>query len=449
MAGLEEEDYEDAADFLEMAARLIYIKTVSLLPVDNEGEELKKELEGSLIEYSLCKMAAAKLAAMYAGGDIFVRRPMEIPINKTYQGTHNADELFEAYMGIGEKAKAMKPLRAEIFKPLVSKHFVSVTSKIIHVLKKLYTKGECALEGLYEGSKSKSERVAVFLAVLELTKSGRIFLNEDNTKVFMNSACKNRRIRSDFDNAEAPAPQQNESEKAENISISAAGGSDGNAENTLSTESNVSAESMSDSPAEVKTESIFEDKKSLPLEELAEKILSKDKPADICRRESSDNVSRSESVRAAVTLIKPVITTADIPQEKEADELKHSEAVITEEAEEKIKSTDQTMHCEEAEEKSEMTDISVSDGISSDDAAENETSAGEIQENENAAVTFAETVTVEEHTQEYEEAQTDTSEETHTEEYVPCRFRPNYYGCCRYYWGYGFTADCRRYGIRL
>ena len=30
----------------------------------------------------------------------------------------------------------------------------------------------------------RSERVATFLAVLELTKSGRIVLNDDNTKIY-------------------------------------------------------------------------------------------------------------------------------------------------------------------------------------------------------------------------------------------------------------------------
>lgn len=42
---LDHEDYEDAADFLEMAARLIYIKTCSLLPHDEESKELKKSLK--------------------------------------------------------------------------------------------------------------------------------------------------------------------------------------------------------------------------------------------------------------------------------------------------------------------------------------------------------------------------------------------------------------------
>ena len=101
MAGLEEEDYEDAADFLEMAARLIYIKTVSLLPKDNEGEALKKELEGSLIEYSLCKMAAARLQEQYAGGEIFVRNPIKLPVDKTCTGEREPEELLKQASACG------------------------------------------------------------------------------------------------------------------------------------------------------------------------------------------------------------------------------------------------------------------------------------------------------------------------------------------------------------
>ncbi|SFC83788.1 segregation and condensation protein A [Ruminococcus albus] len=210
MAGLEKEDYEDAADFLEMAARLIYIKTASLLPKDEEGEELKKELQGSLIEYSLCKMAAARLKEQYAGGDIFVREPVKLPVKKTFSGEKDPQELLAAYLGMSEKARHSKPLKAEMFKPILSRKIVSVTSKIIHVLKMLITRGECFLDSMYDGCADKSERVAVFLAVLELTRSGRIFLNDDNTRVYMNSASKKRKISSDFDEAEIAAENGDE-----------------------------------------------------------------------------------------------------------------------------------------------------------------------------------------------------------------------------------------------
>ena len=43
ISDMAEQDMEVAGDFLEMAARLIYIKTVSLLPRKEEAEALKKE----------------------------------------------------------------------------------------------------------------------------------------------------------------------------------------------------------------------------------------------------------------------------------------------------------------------------------------------------------------------------------------------------------------------
>ena len=56
--GIDEQDFEYAGEFLEMAARLILIKTLSLLPKHEEANEMKRELQGRLIEYSLCKQAA-------------------------------------------------------------------------------------------------------------------------------------------------------------------------------------------------------------------------------------------------------------------------------------------------------------------------------------------------------------------------------------------------------
>ena len=190
--GLKEQDFEIAGEFLEMAARLVYIKTVSLLPQTNEAKELKKELEGRLIEYSLCKQTAEQLKKSYAGGDIFVRLPAPVEIDKTYKREHEPLILVEAYMGISVRTKKASPLDASVFKPIVSKKIVSVTSKIIFVLKKLYTTGTCKMDGLYQGVIERSERVATFLAVLELTKSGRILLSDDNSELYFKGREKKR-----------------------------------------------------------------------------------------------------------------------------------------------------------------------------------------------------------------------------------------------------------------
>ena len=204
MHQLDHEDLEDAAEFLEMAARLIYIKTVSLLPQDEEAQELKKELEGRLIEYSQCKLLAAKLAEKYAGGEIFVRKPEPVPVDKTYTREHDAQILLEAYLGLSEKARNEKPINAKIFSPIVSYKVVSVGSKIVYILKKLYTVGVCDLSHIYDGMTSKSEKVATFLAILELTKSGRIRLNDDNTQIEFSERSKRRIAGGGRDEEEKP-----------------------------------------------------------------------------------------------------------------------------------------------------------------------------------------------------------------------------------------------------
>lgn len=181
---LKEQDFEIAGEFLEMAAKLIYIKTVSLLPKPNEANELKKELEGRLIEYSLCKDTAEKLKIAYIGGEIFVREQQKIDFDKTYTKIHNPEILVDAFMGISLKKMPSEPLNEQLFRPIVSHKIVSVYSKTIYILKKLYSTGKCSMKNLYNGMVDRSERVATFLAVLELTKSGRITLSDDNNELY-------------------------------------------------------------------------------------------------------------------------------------------------------------------------------------------------------------------------------------------------------------------------
>lgn len=176
-------DMELTGEFLEMAARLIYIKTVSLLPSDNEAEEMKKELEGRLIEYSLCKKAAELLKNRFIGDKVFVREPIKLEIDLTYRLVHDPMELLACSDAMSMKEKEKEPVREEAFKKIVSKRIVSVTSKIIYVIRKLYTDGKASMRGLFSGMTDRSERVATFLAILELTKSGRVLLNDDNTEL--------------------------------------------------------------------------------------------------------------------------------------------------------------------------------------------------------------------------------------------------------------------------
>lgn len=181
--GIEEYDFEYAGEFLEMAARLILIKTLSLLPKHEEAEELKRELQGRLIEYSVCKQAAARLSDEYVGDKIFVKKPTLPDFDKTYHGKNQPEELIKAYLGLSDRKLRQKPVEASIFKPIVSHKIVSVATGIMTVLRRLYKTGKCSLIDVMDKAAGKSEKIAVFLAVLELTKSGRISINDDNTEI--------------------------------------------------------------------------------------------------------------------------------------------------------------------------------------------------------------------------------------------------------------------------
>ena len=83
---MQQSDLELESEFLEMAARLVYIKTASLLPRPEEGEKLKAELQGQLLELSLCRQVAGELAQRYLGSRIFVRGQAALPVDLVYRG---------------------------------------------------------------------------------------------------------------------------------------------------------------------------------------------------------------------------------------------------------------------------------------------------------------------------------------------------------------------------
>lgn len=167
------ENMEVTSEFLEMAARLVHMKSVSLLPKQEEAEALQLELTGQLIEYQQCKEVAGKLAEIIS----FDResRPQEnIPMDHRYYGTHLPQELCSALMMAVGKGKSLMPPKPENFSALVSKKVVSVMSQAVFVLRRLWKRKIIPYWTLFSGKKDKSERVATFLAVLELVKGKRI-----------------------------------------------------------------------------------------------------------------------------------------------------------------------------------------------------------------------------------------------------------------------------------
>lgn len=174
---MENADFDVAGDFLEMAARLIYLKTVSLLPRHEEAEELKRELTGELIEYRDCKIMAEKLKDHTDGFNRFVREPQQGYVNYDYERFHEGEELLNAYINAAGRAQRKLPPPIDSFKVIVARKFVNVASKIQTVMRKLWSGKKVKFVKLFDGAQSKSDLVATFLAVLELAKTKRITID--------------------------------------------------------------------------------------------------------------------------------------------------------------------------------------------------------------------------------------------------------------------------------
>ncbi len=171
---IKQNEMEVESEFLEMASRLLYIKTVSLLPKHEEVVKLKEELTGELLEYMVCQQMARKFSEMQGGFDFFVRKPTEYEFDKTYELIHPKNVMFESYLAAVGRGQRRLPPSTAPFTKIVAKKIVAVSTKIVFVIRNLWKGGKSKLSSLYASAESRSEIVATFLAVLELCKANRV-----------------------------------------------------------------------------------------------------------------------------------------------------------------------------------------------------------------------------------------------------------------------------------
>ena len=170
-----ESDIDIASDFLEMASRLLYIKTVSLLPKHEEVVKLKEELTGELLEYMVCQQMAKKLSEMQTGFDKFVRLPSEYDFDKTYELVHDSEEMYISYLAAVGRGKRRLPPSTAPFTKIVAKKIVAVSTKIVFVIRNLFKGGKKSLHSLYktaqgfsDNEKKRLPKEGVFLCLLIL-----------------------------------------------------------------------------------------------------------------------------------------------------------------------------------------------------------------------------------------------------------------------------------------
>ena len=172
-------DPDVASSFIEMAAHLVEMKSYLLLPRSEEGERMKQELTGQLIEYDQCRKMAAQLREKAEANPVFVRQPLELEWDQTYTLHHSPQLLADDWQAlVGRKPMRAAPTQAQ-FEPLVSAPQVSVSSRVVYILRRLLAGSAAKMSQLFSRRQSRGTNVATFLALLELVRGGRVQLGDD------------------------------------------------------------------------------------------------------------------------------------------------------------------------------------------------------------------------------------------------------------------------------
>jgi len=176
LEAVEFRDLETAGAYLVMAATLIYLKSKLLVPpdeteeqLDDEGLQLRQELEDRLREYSRVRMQGAWLAAREAEMALIWGRPgamlpsvEDLPLEDL-----SVDWLTRAMNRLIDEQRRARPRDVEANPPSVLERM----SEILSVLRDTWSLLFSSLTG---GDRKRSEIVVTLLAVLELVRQGRI-----------------------------------------------------------------------------------------------------------------------------------------------------------------------------------------------------------------------------------------------------------------------------------
>ncbi len=167
-------DLEVASEFLVMAATLMYIKSRTLLPMEEEeaeeeGEDPREELIRRLIEYQKYKKAAEELAGMpVLHYDIFVRPETDTGGQGEEVYTEaTIFQLMDAFQKVLSKADKRTPV--EIIREAFTQE-----DGINLIESRLAGQPSMSFSGLFSELDNRRKIITIFLSVLELMRRGRL-----------------------------------------------------------------------------------------------------------------------------------------------------------------------------------------------------------------------------------------------------------------------------------
>lgn len=189
---MEHEDLNVMSEFLLMAATLLDIKCRMLLPkeVNEEGEEEdpRQELVEQLLQYKMYKYMSYELRDRQVDGERIMYREPDIPDEVAeYTPPVDMDELLDG-LTLGKlrgifndvmrrQDDKVDQIRSRFGK--IEKEEITVSEKLTQVEEYALKHQKFSFRELLTKQSSRTQIVVTFLAILELMKSGKIVIEQE------------------------------------------------------------------------------------------------------------------------------------------------------------------------------------------------------------------------------------------------------------------------------
>jgi len=182
---MEEMNLDIASEFIMMASTLIYLKSKSLLPKQEEAEEelTEEELIQRIIEYKKYKEIIKKLKVNYEeNSKIFLgnQEQIELP-KKRIEKEYDKDLMPNLYKTLLEKNEEKINKNAENIEKIAITDNYTVTSKVKEMFKALIKNNKFVFNKLFSLKEhNKQEVVTAFSGLLEMSKRDKVNTKQED-----------------------------------------------------------------------------------------------------------------------------------------------------------------------------------------------------------------------------------------------------------------------------
>jgi len=169
---------EELADFLVVAAKLLLIKSKSLLPSLEIDDEEATDLENQLKMYKEYHDAAKVLQQIISQKHfLFSRERPAVTMDKVFNPPQsiNTEKLHQLFVDVLSELEPWVNLPTEVIKKTIS-----IKERIINIRAIISREATISFKNLLKTAKDKTEVIVTFLALLELVKQRTIAVVQNN-----------------------------------------------------------------------------------------------------------------------------------------------------------------------------------------------------------------------------------------------------------------------------